>query len=165
MGLQSNLVATLASVTALVCTTSVAVSHDQSGHMMQGQHAGMMHGRMQRPGMGRGMKHGSMMHRGHHGGMMHRQRSRGMMMRGHRPHNMMAGHMFGQRVTKMMNLSLDDVRNYLEWRLKEIGNKRLKVGEVKVDAGAIIADIATVDDSLVQRLSINRRTGEITYTN
>ena len=88
-----------------------------------------------------------------------------MMMRGHRPHYMMGGRMFGQCVTKMMNLSLDDVRNYLEWRLKEIGNKRLKVGEVKVDNEAIIADIATVDDSLVQRLSINRRTGEITYTN
>jgi len=57
-----------------------------------------------------------------------------------------------------------DVHNYLEWRLGQIGNKRLKVGEVKADDGVVIAaDIATVDDSLVRRLRVKRRTGEITY--
>jgi len=70
---------------------------------------------------------------------------------------------FGTRVTPIMNLSVDDVRGYLDEQLERLKNKRLKVGEVKVGDSTITADIVTVDNSLVQRLKINRRTGAIEY--
>jgi len=53
-----------------------------------------------------------------------------------------------------------DVTKFLEDRISHMGNKRLKVGEVTTkDDGAIIADIVTVDDSLVQRLEFDPKTG------
>jgi len=107
--------------------------------MMMHRHI-MMH-RQMRPGMMQGR------------GMMMRQ---GMMRRG-------MGTMFGRRVVRLMNLSVDDARRYLAFRLERIGNKRLKVGEVKAANGTITADIVTVDNSLVQRLNVDRRTGAITY--
>jgi hypothetical protein len=66
-------------------------------------------------------------------------------------------------VTPMMNLSVEDVRAYLEWRIARLKNKRLKVGDEKADDGTIAADIVTVDNSLVQRLKVDRRTGAIEY--
>ena len=71
--------------------------------------------------------------------------------------------LFGPRVTPMMNLSVDDVRAYLEAQLSRLNKKRLKVGEVKADDKTIAADIVTVDNSLVQRLTVDRRTGAIKY--
>ena len=71
--------------------------------------------------------------------------------------------LFGARVTPMMNLSVEDVRSYLDWRIARLNNKRLKVGDVKADDGTIAADIVTVDNSLVQRLKVDRRTGAIEY--
>ena len=70
---------------------------------------------------------------------------------------------FGSRVVPTMNLSVDDVRNYLSSRLDRLHNKRLKLGDVKPDDSTITVDVVTVDNSLVQRLKINRRTGEIDY--
>src|SRR5262245_11507244 len=58
--------------------------------------------------------------------------------------------LFGSRVRPVMNLSIDDVRNYLAMRLERLNNKRLKVGDLKSDDGTITADIVTVDNSLVQ---------------
>jgi hypothetical protein len=75
------------------------------------------------------------------------------------------GALFGSRVTPMMNLSAEDVRGYLDAQLNRLNNKRLKVGDVKSDEGTIIADIVTVDNSLVQRLKVNRHTGAIEYQN
>jgi hypothetical protein len=63
----------------------------------------------------------------------------------------------------MMNLSVEDVRSYLDAQLEHLNNKRLKVGDVKANDGTITADIVTVDNSLVQRLKISRRTGAIEY--
>jgi hypothetical protein len=60
-----------------------------------------------------------------------------------------------------MNLSAEDVRGYLAVQVERLNNKRLKVGEIKVDDGTIIADVVTVDNSLVQRLKVNRHTGAI----
>jgi len=68
-------------------------------------------------------------------------------------------------VTPMMNLSVEDVRAYLDSRVTRLNNKRLKVGEVKADDKTIAADIVTVDNSLVQRLTVDRRTGAIEYEN
>ena len=49
---------------------------------------------------------------------------------------------------------------FLERRLAHMGNDRLKVGVVKVkDDKTIVAEIVTVDDSLVQRLEFDRKTG------
>ena len=81
----------------------------------------------------------------------------GMMQRG-------MGAMFGSRVTPMMNLSTEDVRGYLDAQLDRLNNKRLKIGDVKSDDGTITADIVTVDNSLVQRLKVNRHTGNIEYS-
>ncbi len=58
------------------------------------------------------------------------------------------------------DLSADDVRASLEHSLTMHGNKRLKVGEVKeADEETFVAEIVTVDDSLVQRMEIDRHTG------
>jgi hypothetical protein len=70
---------------------------------------------------------------------------------------------FGSRVKPMMNLSVEDVRGYLTSQLDRLNNKRLKIGEVKTDTGTIIADVVTIDNSLVQRLRVDRRTGAIDY--
>ena len=75
------------------------------------------------------------------------------------------GALFGSRVTPTMNLSVDDVRGYLAVQLDRLNNKRLKVGDIKADDGAITADIVTIDNSLVQRLKVNRHTGTIEYQN
>ena len=73
------------------------------------------------------------------------------------------GTLFGSRVTPMMNLSVEDVRGYLSAQLGRLNNKRLKVGDIKSDEAAITADIVTVDNSLVQRLKVDRHTGAIEY--
>lgn len=86
--------------------------------------------------------------------------ARGMMRDGTCPDR---GRLFGSRVTPMMNLSIEDVRAYLTVQLERLNNKRLKVGEIKADDGTITADVVTVDNSLVQRLKVNRRTGAIEY--
>jgi hypothetical protein len=101
-----------------------------------------------------------------HGGMgseMMRQMGRGMMMGS----GMMQGvvGLFGSRATPVMNLSIEDVRGYLTLRLERLNNKRLKIGELKSDDGTITADIVTVDNSLVQRLKVDRHTGAIQYEN
>jgi hypothetical protein len=113
---------------------------------------GMMHGSMSPGMMGqmcRGMMMGSGMGSGMMGsGMMHRDRESG------------TGGLFGSRVTPMMNLSVEDVRGYLATQLERLKNKRLKVGDVRSEDGTITADIVTVDNSLVQRLKIDRHTGK-----
>jgi hypothetical protein len=76
-----------------------------------------------------------------------------------------SGGLFGSQVTPRMNLLVDDVRDYLVVQLDQLNNKRLKVGDVKADEKTITADIVTLDNSLVQRLGVDRRTGGIEYRN
>jgi hypothetical protein len=73
------------------------------------------------------------------------------------------GALFGSRVTPQMNLSVDDVRGYITARLKRLNNKRLKIGDIKSDDGTITADVVTADNSLVERMKVDRHTGAITY--
>lgn len=114
----------------------------QRGQMMGGQ---MGPGMMGPGAMGPGMMGGMM--RGGQGGMM----GPGMMDQG-----------FGDRVVPSKHLSTDDVRHFLEYRLARRGNKRLKVGEVKEEGkDSIIADIVTVDDSLIERLKVDRHSGTL----
>jgi len=90
------------------------------------------------------------------------------MMQGGMGSGMMQGGMgaiFGSRVTPMMNLSVDDVRGYLAVQLDRLNNKRLKVGDIRSEDGGITADIVTIDNSLVQRLKVDRHTGSIEYQN
>ena len=117
--------------------------------MMQG---GMCPGVMQ-GGMGPGMMQGGM-----GPGMMQGGMGTGMMQGG-------MGAIFGSRVTPMMTLSVDDVRGYLAVQLDRLNNKRLKLGDIKSDNGNITADIVTIDNSLVQRLKVDRHTGAIEYQN
>jgi hypothetical protein len=59
-----------------------------------------------------------------------------------------------------LNLSTDDVKSYFERSIAWQGNSRLKVGDVKEkDADAIVADIVTKDNSLVERFIVNRHNG------
>ncbi len=68
------------------------------------------------------------------------------------------GAMGGSAVDK--ELSVEDVTKILEGRLAWRGNDRLKVGKVEEkDEKTIIAEIVTVDDSLVKRLEFDRKTG------
>jgi hypothetical protein len=108
---------------------------------------------MMQGGMGPGMMHGGM-----GPGMMQGGMGPGMMQGG-------MGALFGSRVTPIMNLSAEDVRGYLTAQLDRLNNRRLKIGEIKADDGAITADIVTVDNSLVQRLKVDRHTGAIEYQN
>jgi hypothetical protein len=91
----------------------------------------------------------------------------GMMPRGMGPGMTQGGKgaLFGSRVTPIMNLSIEDVRGYLTSQLDGLNNKRLKVGDITADDGTITADIVTVDNSLVQRLKVDRHTGTIEYQN
>ncbi len=147
-----------------------------SGGMMQGDSdRGMMAQGMQRGG-GRGMMGHAMMHGGEGGmmcpmmgGMM--QGGQNMMGSGMMGPGMMRsgtggmGALFGSRVVPTMNLSVDDVRGYLTAQLDRLGNKRLKIGDIKVDGGSITAEIVTADNSLVQRMKVDRSTGNIEYEN
>lgn len=66
------------------------------------------------------------------------------------------------RVVLSRDLTVDDVRHFLEHRLEMRGNKRLKLGDVtSADEDMIVAEITTVDGSLVERLEVDRHTGEI----
>ena len=116
------------------------------------------------------MAHCMMMHGGMAPGLMGQRMGRGMMMGpgmmdsgmqgGTRPG---MGGLFGSRVRPIMNLSVEDVRGYLGLQLKRLDNKRLKIGDLKSDDDIITADIVTVDNSLVQRLKVDRHTGAIEY--
>ncbi len=138
---------------AAALTSAPAMAHEPGGHgpgMMSpgmGHGHGMGHGMM---GQGRGMGHGYGMGQGH--GMGH-----GMMGRGGKS-GCGPGAMGASSVDK--ELSVLDVTKILEGRLAWRGNDRLKVGKVEEkDENTIIAEIVTVDDSLVKRLKFDRKTG------
>lgn len=68
----------------------------------------------------------------------------------------------GDRVVPVMDLTADDVRHFLQHRLEMEGNARLTLGEVKeADDDKIVAEITTVDGSLVQRFEVDRHTGQM----
>jgi len=105
---------------------------------MQGQ--GAKHGHMQGQGQGQGMGPGQ-------------GQGRGM----------------GQNEDCLVNqasgkpVTVDDVRANLEQHLAARGNDRLKVGKVEdKDDKTIVAEIVTVDDSLVRRIEIDKATGRHT---
>ena len=148
----------------------------ESGQQVPG--GGMIGGMMGQGGMmgggcpmmsGKGSGQQGMMGQGM-GGMMG-SGQQGMMGQGMMGPGMMQGGMpgmgglFGSRVTPIMNLSVEDVRGYLAVQLDRLNNKRLKIGDIKSDDGTVTAEIVTIDNSLVQRLRIDRHTGAIEYQN
>ena len=167
-------IGTVLLMSAIAVNTTIAAVESATAQSMQNsmQH-GMMQGGtdhqpadrgMSQDGMGQNMmcpmmRSGMMQDGMMQGGMMGSGMMGSGMMRGG------MGALFGSRVTPMMNLSIDDVRGYLASQLDGLKNKRLKMGDIKGDDGTIIADIVTVDNSLVQRLKVDRHTGAITYEN
>jgi len=72
---------------------------------------------------------------------------------------MMAGRGSGYN-QQPLNLTANDVKTNVERWIAITGNPRLKLGPVaQKDANTITADIVTLDNSLVQRLAFDRRTG------
>ena len=81
--------------------------------------------------------------------MMH-----GYMMRGYGPPSWSSA--------RDLNLSVDAVKAEAERWVAWQGNPRLKLGDVKEkDADTITADIVTKDNSLVERLAVDRHSGAV----
>ena len=76
------------------------------------------------------------------------------------PGFMMHGYGPGWSGSGDLKLSVENAKAHLDRWISWQGNPRLKVGDVKEkDADTIVADIVTKDNSLVQRLAINRHSG------
>lgn len=165
MFLLASVIAAGAAIVAVDTATAQGMQGPMGPGMMQGgtDQQPADHGMMQ-DGMGPHMMQGGMSPgmMGHHMGRGTMMGS-GMMQAGGTRSGM--GALFGSHVTPVMNLSVEDVRGYLALQLERLNNKRLKVGDINSGDGTITADIVTVDNSLVQRLKIDRHTGAITYEN
>lgn len=123
---------------------------------------GMMYGQGYGPGMMGGYGHGPGMMGGYGPGMMGGHSYGPGMMQGYGPGygpGMMGPGWYGRQGN--LNLTTDDVKNYLERWIAFQGNPRLKVGDVKEkDANTIEADIVTKEgNALVQRFVVDRQTG------
>ena len=158
------LVSVIAASTALAAVET-ATAQGTQGHMGPGMMEG---GTDQQQPADHGMVQGGMSH-----DMMCPMMRSGMMQGGMMGSGMMGSGtmrsgmdaLFGSRVMPVMNLSVDDVRGYLASQLERLNNKRLKVGNINSGDGTITAEIVTVDNSLVQRLKVDRHSGAITYEN
>ncbi|MGY4285146.1 hypothetical protein ACVWXO_004366 [Bradyrhizobium sp. LM2.7] len=166
----------LLAIVVASATSAASIGTAAAQGMTDGMGSGMMRG-----SMGQGMmRHGMDQQpndrqpmRGDMGGMMCPMMRSGMMQGGMMGSDMMgmgktaggSDGLFGSRVTPMMNLSAEDVRGYLSSQLEHLNNKRLKLGDINSGDGTITADIVTVDNSLVQRLKVDRHSGAITYEN
>ena len=157
-------IGTVLLMSAIAVNTTIAAVESATAQSMQNsmQH-GMMQGGTDHQPADRGMSQDGMGQN-----MMCPMMRSGMMGSGMMGSSMMRGGMgalFGSRVAPVMNRSIDDVRGYLASQLEGLNNKRLKVADIKGGDGTITADIVTVDNSLVQRLRVDRHTGTITYEN
>jgi hypothetical protein len=185
-----NIRSTVISISLGLSIGIVAAGSGMAQGMMDDPHRGMMgRGMMQgdpdqgmmgrgamQGGTGRGMMDGGMMQGAAGdmncpmmGGMMQGRQS--MMGPGRvRPEMIRGGAgsmslLFGSRVVPTMNLSVEDVRGYLTAQLDRLGNKRLKIGNINAEGGSVTAEIVTVNNSLVQRMKVDRSTGDIEYEN
>jgi len=150
MKTQTLVITTLAVVVGLgALSIGGAYAHGPGGQEQSSMGMGM---RMMDQGYAR-------MHQGY--AMMHQGQGHGR--------NMMDGDVNfgdcskGQGQALETPLTLDDVRSNLEKRLERHDNGRLKVGSVtEQNDKTIIAEIVTVDDSLVRRIAIDKTTGRHT---
>lgn len=126
--------------------------------MMGGMRAGPMADGMLAPGMmGQGMMGGGMTEMG-------AMQMGPMMMHG--PHGQMGAHALGPGALYGMphgaptEMTSARVEAYLSHMLERHHNPRLAIGDIaQAEDGSIIAEIVTVDGSLVQRLAFNRFPG------
>jgi hypothetical protein len=136
------------------------------GRGMMGHGQGMMmgHGMMGHGMSGMGTPHGTAMMPGrmmHHGMMHPGMMGQGAMGQPYRSHGTIAPR-HGWPIPAPRDLTDDDVRQWLDKGLDWLGNARLKVGQVtETDGATITAEIVTLDDSLVQRLAVDRRSGAV----
>lgn len=131
--------------------------------MGQGGMPGMMRG-MQGQGMPEGgMEQGTTGQIPMAGGMMMCPMMQMMMgaRSGMNMHSMMgAAMLYGMPYGDVEEMTPERVRTFLEQRLEQHGNPRLKLGEIATDTdGSVTAEIVTVDGSLVQKLAFNRYPG------
>ncbi len=162
-------------VSALAAMPGPAPAQQQTGD--PGQAGAPAPGSMMGPGMGYGMGPG-MMGQGTTGqGMMGMGRGMGPgMSAGNCP--LMGAGMMGMGagmgpgmgrgmmgsgwgyIPPPVNLSVADVKSYMERWVEAMGNPRLKLGKVaEKDADTITAEIVTKDDSVVQELEVDRHSG------
>lgn len=159
---RTLLLASIVAASAAMVVVEPATAQGMKGKMGPG----MMQGGMGQQQKDQGMPQGDM-----GANMMCPMMRSGMMQGGMMDSEMMGSGMmgrgmnalFGSRVRPVMNLSVDDVRGYLASQLEHLNNKRLKLGDINSGDATITADIMTVDNSLVQRLKIDRHSGTITY--
>ncbi len=121
-----------------------------SGHQRDTPQMGMQ-------GMRDGMRgHHKRMHGAHHGAMgMHGGK-------GHGKRQARVPRGTGGPIPVPREVTLKDVTQHLEKQLARLGNDRLKLGKVTdKDGDTILADIVTQDDSLVQRIEVDRRSGKM----
>ena len=134
---------------------------DDMGAMMDGpMRDGMMPGRGDMPGrMGEGMGPGMM------GGMMSGMMGDRPMMQGHRGmrgQGIGPGALYGIPRDSVTEMTPARVETHLSDLLERHDNPRLELGEItEAEDGSIIAEIVTVDGSLVQRLAFNRYPGVV----
>lgn len=69
------------------------------------------------------------------------------------------GTFYGMASDAAEEMTPERVRVWLEQRLEEHANPRLKIGDIVADGAGITAEIVTVDGSLVQKLAFNRHPG------
>ena len=160
---------------ALLATPSFAAS-DQSatkaGAPVQLAHMGQVGGWTGHAGpMGHGMHHGTDDHMGHGIGQGTGHGTGHGMGQG-TGHGTMMGSAHGvapcpgSAAVIDEDIDTDVVRSWLDRSLVAHGNKRLKVGDVKAtDDDTIVAEIVTIDGSLVQRLEVDRQTGRMQQVN
>ena len=159
--------------TAVMITAAVAMAPMANAHQtgMQGHSPGknmmmrdgMMGGMMRQQGGGMGARMPMMdrammqMMRMHHGAMMMGRGGMGrrMMHSGRRMHGEM-------QVRQIQHLEVDDAKHFFEHYLERMDNKRLKLGKVEqTDDDTIIAEIVTVDGSLVHKFQVDRHSGRV----
>jgi hypothetical protein len=165
------------SIASLLVGIAIATA---TGAIAQGMQGGMSPGMMQgerasrtpasnmpQSGMSQGMMGPGMMcpmmSAMMQGGMGQGMMGQGMMGQGMMGSGMTGG-MFGSRVTPIINLSVDDARGYLVMQIERLNNNRLKIGNINADGETINAETVTVDNSLVQKLKVDRHTG-LEYVN
>ena len=126
--------------------------HPHAGHGMMGYGMG--------PGMmGHGMGPGTMGY-GMGPGMMGYGMGPGMMGYGMGPGTMGYGMVgYGMPSLRDEDLTVDGAKRMLEHHLEHHGNDRLRVGKVEQDGDRIVAEVETVDGSLVERYAIDPHTG------
>jgi hypothetical protein len=170
--LLSSIVASAAIVTVL----SIPPAFADPGHDKDSKHnsSSMMQGGAMSSGMTAGASSSNRKNMNMHSGGSNKSQ----MMDGKfhsNMHSMMNGHGMSRSVMGGLgyihgghskqnhdkNFSADDVSKILAGRLAWNGNKRLKVGKVtEKSENTYVAEIVTIDNSLVEMIEVDRKTGK-----